>query len=280
MRMNCLYAIVRFTPYSETNEFANVGILLCAPDANYFNFKLAPAKFKRIPAFFEDLNSKLFEATKESLENELLRVKDFSQSTNPQQLAYTFKEIVRSRENIIRFGDVRSALIKTSPDEYLNTLFSKFVGRDFITPERRTHEENMVRSIKNKFKVEHLPTYKEAKIYSELIEAKFPLVNQDNGDKVIKPLAFQYDTPTKVIEHGERWHWKIKRLIQSGSLVNENILMPFEAPKTNDALLTKAYDEVVAEFRNLRIKVCDFNDDEALINFARKELLAEEFKLV
>ena len=280
MRLNCLYAIVRFTPYSETNEFANIGILLCAPDANYFNFKLAPAKFKRIPAFFEDLNNKLFAATKDSLENELLRIKDLSQSTNPEQLFNVFNEIVRSRENIIRFGDVRSALIKTSPDEYLNQLFSKFVGRDFITAERRSHEEKMVKSIKHKFKIEHLPTYKEAKIYSDLIEAKFPLVNQDNGDKVIKPLAFQHDTPTKVIEHGERWHWRIKRLIQSGSLINGNILMPFEAPKTNDKLLTRAYDEVVAEFRNLQIKVCDFNDDEALINFARKELLATEFKLV
>jgi len=280
MRMNCLYAIVRFTPYSETNEFANVGILVCVPDAGYFNFKLAPAKFKRIPAFFEDLNNKLYAATRNSLENELLRIKSISNSGSPSQLYNTFNEIVRSRENIIRFGDVRSALIKTSPEEYMNALFNKFVGRDFITAERRTHEEKIVKNIKHKFKLEHLPTYKEDKIYSELIEAKFPLVNKDNGYKIIKPLSFQHETPTKVIEHGERWHWRIKRLIQSGSLIQNNILMPFEAPKTKDKLLIRAYEEVVAEFQELRVGVCDFNDNNTLINFARKELLSKEFKLV
>jgi hypothetical protein len=280
MRVSCLYAIVRFVPYAETSEFANVGIVLCVPELHYFNFKLAPAKFKRIPAFFEDLNSKLFGAAKENLENDLLRVNNYSQSINPEQLVYNFKDIVRSRENIIRFGELRSALIDISPDEYLDALYKKFVGRDFITSERHSQEANMVKTIRDSFKSKHLPIYKEAKIVSELIEAKFPLVNKDHDDKVIKPLAFQQGTPTKVIEHGERWYWKINRLTQAGSLLSQNILLPFEAPKTNDRLLTKAFDEVVAGFRHLNVEVCDFNDDDALINFARREFQPEEFKLV
>ena len=31
----CLYAIVRFCPFIETEEFANVGVILIAPDAKF-----------------------------------------------------------------------------------------------------------------------------------------------------------------------------------------------------------------------------------------------------
>lgn len=31
MKYSCLYSIVRFAPYAETEEFANVGIVLTAP---------------------------------------------------------------------------------------------------------------------------------------------------------------------------------------------------------------------------------------------------------
>lgn len=31
MTTPCLYSIVRYAPYAETEEFANIGVLLCAP---------------------------------------------------------------------------------------------------------------------------------------------------------------------------------------------------------------------------------------------------------
>ena len=60
----------------------------------------------------------------------------------------------------------------------------------------------------------------------------------------------------------------------------KNILLPFEALKTNNSLLKKAFDEVVAGGRDLNVEVCDFNDNDALINFVRRKLQPDEFKLV
>ncbi len=40
MTTPCLYSIVRYAPYAETEEFANIGVLLCAPKENYFDFQL------------------------------------------------------------------------------------------------------------------------------------------------------------------------------------------------------------------------------------------------
>jgi hypothetical protein len=34
----CTYAALRFLPYRETCEFANVGVVVCAPEAGFFGF--------------------------------------------------------------------------------------------------------------------------------------------------------------------------------------------------------------------------------------------------
>ncbi len=52
-RIACQYAIVRFMPYIETGEFANVGILLWAPKTRYLGFKLLRRKHARITQFFD-----------------------------------------------------------------------------------------------------------------------------------------------------------------------------------------------------------------------------------
>ncbi|XLF30659.1 DUF3037 domain-containing protein [Klebsiella pneumoniae] len=35
MSTPCLYSIVRYAPYAETEEFANIGVVMCAPKENF-----------------------------------------------------------------------------------------------------------------------------------------------------------------------------------------------------------------------------------------------------
>ncbi|EQD37440.1 phage associated protein, partial [mine drainage metagenome] len=46
------YAIIRFLPYAQTEEFANVGVVLHASATGAFIFRLNP-KWRRIGAFFD-----------------------------------------------------------------------------------------------------------------------------------------------------------------------------------------------------------------------------------
>ena len=73
-RTACQYAIVRFMPYIETGEFANVGILLWAPKTRYLGFKLLRKKHARITQFFEELDRGLYLKTMANLDAELRRV--------------------------------------------------------------------------------------------------------------------------------------------------------------------------------------------------------------
>lgn len=43
MTTPCLYSIIRYAPYAETEEFANVGVVLCAPKKNFFVITLHKA---------------------------------------------------------------------------------------------------------------------------------------------------------------------------------------------------------------------------------------------
>ena len=58
MNTACHYAIVRFMPFIETGEFANVGVVMFAPQARYFGFKLLVNRQARVTNFFEQLDAK------------------------------------------------------------------------------------------------------------------------------------------------------------------------------------------------------------------------------
>ena len=53
-KVACQYALLRFRPFVETGEFANVGVVLLAPEARFFGFRLLK-RYGRITQFFHQL---------------------------------------------------------------------------------------------------------------------------------------------------------------------------------------------------------------------------------
>ncbi len=54
MRYACIYySIVRFAPFAETEEFANVGIVLSAPAIKRMEYRLASEHLERVNRFFD-----------------------------------------------------------------------------------------------------------------------------------------------------------------------------------------------------------------------------------
>ena len=49
----CRYAILRFLPYVETGEFANVGVVLMSTAGRYFGFRLLGRRVARVTHFFD-----------------------------------------------------------------------------------------------------------------------------------------------------------------------------------------------------------------------------------
>lgn len=121
------YAIVRFLPFAETGEFANVGIVLCAPDAGVFAFQLINTPSERVQQFFPQLDKSLLPNTIELLTNELTRIQQLAEQQTSPQLFATFQELIRPREQLIRYSNLRSVLSAAKPDELLAQLITQLV---------------------------------------------------------------------------------------------------------------------------------------------------------
>jgi hypothetical protein len=119
MKTACHYAIVRFMPFVETGEFANVGVVLFAPNARYFGFKLLGNRYSRVTHFFEKMDAKVFRAAMHTCKEELERIdrmlklmgtdRRFKELDREGTLAL-WNEVIKPRETMLQFSESRLVL--------------------------------------------------------------------------------------------------------------------------------------------------------------------------
>ena len=277
MKQVCKYAIVQFLPYAETEEFANVGVLVCAPKTGFLDFKMANPRFARVTDFFDDLDGAVYKAAINSFVTELDHVKKIGVTLKSDNLIDYIVEVTRFRESLLRFGDLRT-IACDNPQVVLEELYNRYVARGFLTKEYR--EQAMVKAIRNQFNVKKLTVkYHQKKITTELREVNLPLVAEIGGKiRVIKPIAFNQKKTTQIIEHGEKWVNRFKWLINEHMVDPGRVLLPVEGP-TKKGKLDLAFKEVINEIKELDVKVIDFDNKEKIFQFAAADLDTETFFL-
>lgn len=270
-RFACRYAIVRFLPYPETQEFANVGIVLTCPETGHFGFKLEKRRFGRVAAFFARLDMKVYRAAMGGFEKELARIAGFiaDDQLRGDELRAAFDALVHPREAIVRFGSVRPILVE-SPEDALDQLFAYYVEHDFATPE---HQERVVmkrvRALVNSLKLER--PFKPRDIGNpDYIHVKFPLVQADDDHllKAIKPFFLAQDEPSKILTYGGGWVDRIRRL-RNRKLLPEAVLFAVEGPPVGDSPCYRAYEEICAELRGCDVQVIPAIQEQQIEMFAR-----------
>jgi hypothetical protein len=279
MKYACQYAIVRFLPYAETGEFANVGIVLACPQTGYFDFKLL-TRVRRISAFFEELDVSIFRSVKTSFSAELDRVKamlaaahanDNEQPTQPHKALFNhlFAEIIRPREGMIRFDDPRF-ILTDNPSDKLIELFEHYVARSFAT--KKYQEQLIERHVSQALKqADLMKLYAPAVLGNNAYHVRFPLVKMLNTEaqKVIKPLHLAQDDPTSLYDHGWEWIGKIRKLKRE-QLLPDAILFAVNTPNIESIECYAAFTEIIDEFRNQNVKTISYDDTEELIKFAHE----------
>ena len=121
------YAIVRFLPFAETGEFANIGIVLCAPAGGIFAFRLVNEHAERASQFFRTINEALFPLTIRALTEQLNKVQQLAEQQNAPELFASFQQLTQPSEELIRYSSLRSVLTAAKPDELLAQLVSQLV---------------------------------------------------------------------------------------------------------------------------------------------------------
>lgn len=270
-RFACRYAIVQFSPYTETGEFANVGIVLACPQTGYFGFKLQTKKYARITGFFSELNAEVFRESVRSIETELVRIKEsinrIDVAARTDTLRQAFTHLVHPREAIIRFGDAR-AILTEAPAEELDQLFNYYVDHSFATQEYVEHTmTKRLQTMLNRLNLEQ--PFRPARIGDDVVYANFQLVqkNFDQPQKVIKAFNLDQKEPNSIYAHGDVWIPRVRRLLDK-KLLPRNTLFTVALPSQTDTKRYAASQEIVRGLEHESIIVINQSHDEQIKAFA------------
>jgi L-rhamnose isomerase len=269
------YAVVRFMPFIEIREFANVGVVLIAPKTGKFLFKLPPKRFGRVTQFFDDLDGQLYKNAIDTFTEELDRVQRYciEHGIRGKELADYFVEVTCHRESVMHFGNIGRMMGDTDLAE-LDILYQRFVVRDFVNDEYR--EKQMVKALRQTFKAELPVRYTEKTLKADIFEVTVPFVHKaEQGIRVIKPLAFDQRTPLRAVEHGEQWVKRMQRLINNDILLPERALFAVDRPLPDKTDFVQVYDDILDEIKQLGVQVDQFKDINNILQFAKADLLKE-----
>lgn len=265
----CQYNIIRFAPFVETEEFANIGIAIYCPSTGKFEYRLAPTRFGRVTQFFEDLDAELYKSVIQRLKNELNALKDIlEENPNSKMGMALFAETMRNKGSVIHFSDVRIVLTENL-EEKANTLYGYYVGRSFNTKKYR--EQVMVSNVKKSLKQFSLDKfYKQVKLNDGLTDVTLPLVNIDERViSAIKPIAFDQAIPAKIVEHADLWQMRLDRLAQSGTIKADDLLIALEMPVIRDKKILNYITQFEKKLTKIGVNTVDYNDTTKIVEFAR-----------
>ncbi|WP_342609691.1 DUF3037 domain-containing protein [Vibrio tritonius] len=262
------YTVVRFMPFTQTQEFANVGVVIHLPQTGDVLFKLANKRFGRVSQFFDDLDGQLYANAIKMFNIELSRIQQLTTGMYGKQLAGFMDEVTRQREGFLTFSDTSALLTEKTVDNVLEELFETYVGRNFNTKEHR--EDLLVKNLKKQLDSVSKYKFVKSKLSADYLSFDLPLVASDQYEtKAIKPLSFYQTNPLKLIDHGEFWVSRVKHLLNSKTITADNFLFAVDYPKFDDTKLNAAYTSLSNEMKALGVNVLDASDSIRINEFAR-----------
>lgn len=276
-KLACNFAVVRFLPYPETDEFVNIGVVMACPQTGLFDYRIETRQRERITNFFPELGVATLLDGRKGFVREMDRVKALlnkhvepDQGTFPfdqKQFVAVFRELVRPRESVFRFGGIGTVLTD-DPLRQLEDLFAYYVKRQFAQHEEY-RETIMARRWKAIFRTEDLlQQYTEKTIGDDLYKVRFPFVHEADGEvlKAIKPLDLEKQDSTHIIEYGDRWRRRIERL-QEMKLIPREMLFVIHQPATGKG--RTAAEAVCHDLQKLNVVTVSEKDKDRVLDFAR-----------
>jgi hypothetical protein len=274
-QLACQYATIRFLPYAETGEFANVGVVLACPATGYLDARLMPTrKTGRIAGFFEQLDTRIYREAMKYLGVELDRVRDLVQERTGHEgtgiVQQMFAGLTRPREALLRFGDTR-VVLADDPEATLDQLFARFVERDFA--DKPYHDKLLERNVRDVLIRAELRQHFDPKdVGNDFVHVRFPFVHLRGSRPAaaIKPLNLAKEDSNGVFDLGGHWLEHVRRLSKHNLL--PETLFAVRKPEAKAGKALQAADEIISELREQGVVVAAASDATAIIQFARAAL--------
>lgn len=275
-KLACQYALLRFRPFVETGEFANVGVVLLCPEVRFFGYKLLKT-YARVTQFFHQLDRRvylngkaLFVEELDRFAGHLRKVSLEGRKREPDLDLATrlFAELTRPRDAMLQFDD-RRLVLAADPKATLAELFDHYVDRGFVT---KTYQERLLDNSVRRMLFSIDPTealrFQPGKIEADNFVVNFPFVQRTGQaiTRVIKPLYLGHDDSTRVLTHGGQWVDKVTRLRRRKALP-ASVLFPLAAPPAGGPAYA-AFEEIREDLLRADVEVVAANDEPSIQAFA------------
>lgn len=272
MTTPCLYSIVRYAPFAETEEFANIGVVLCAPKKHTFFFRLTQSNDARVTSFFRD--DTIFPFAKDAIARELKFAQDQTKNINsPEELANFFSYLTAKRESIFHFSATR-VVMSLDPEKELHRVYDQFINHSDYNKERR--EEILAKELKRRLNAysELQNVFKKETFGGDLTRFSMPFVAKQEEEVLcaIKPLAFVQREPGKMMEHCDSWVSRVTRAANENLLNLANVLFTIDAHKNPTTSESKAMDEIRRTFDRNKLSHFRHDDEKSIIDFAKSSI--------
>lgn len=275
MKHVCQYAILRFVPYPETGEFANVGVVLVNAELNYFGFKLTHRGWGRISTFFELLDRNIFVAALQGYEKTLERLcgsVDAEARQNASALKL-FQELTRRRNGVIQYSDLR-VRVAEDPEAALQHCFDQYVNRHFL--EKTSPDVLLEQRVRSFLREEGLARrYQKRMVGDKTFNINLPFVrfaSQRRGEtkvaSVIKPLHLAHPKPSDITDHGLIWKSRLIRL-RDQNFISPSVLLPVEGPKPG-AEGDMAFKQIREDLMSAGFNVVGTHETDKILDFAQQ----------
>ena len=270
----CNYAVLRFQPYPETGEFVNMGVAVQCPETGLLEVLVEQRKQRRVTDFFPELDKAQFRATREAVETEFQRVMHLATKEKDKDLVRrVFQEMVRPRESVFRFSEVRTILTE-EVETLTRQLFERHVQRNFAK-QKEYQETVMARRYYEVLRQLRPERHfrRDIVIRGDLYHVKLPIASEamsivsEVPQRAIKPLDLNRADATAIIEHGDAWVTRLNRL-KMMRMKPDKLIFAINRPKRVKDELLQASDEVERGLTGAGGIVVDADDTERVVALA------------
>lgn len=230
------YAVVRFQPYPETGEFANIGIIAIDPIKGLFAYKLAERHSKRVTDFFHNLNRNFYLNTVKQIKFELdarfQAVTEFKADARE-----VFDDLIKPKSNLFQF-EQSGALKALDFYKAVDDLYDHFVGHEFAKD--KSYEAKLRDRVKHQLDLLELKRpFLEHEVTDQYgVKARFELARaEDRLEAIIKPFGFAGEDPNKLVTHLANETKKLEIALDAGYLEGTDILIPTDIQSKSDQVL-------------------------------------------
>jgi len=263
---------IELMPYTEQGEFCIVGVFAIDAEIRSLSYKiLAPKRTKRLTAFFPEIERSVFTQTLKSVHYEWDRLSEMvNTGGNTRELeimnnvsgSNLFVAITQPREGMIRHK-AKGFTLTDSIDKWLNASFRKMVLRrdlEAVMPEEQKLNKKVAEYI-NELKFRRY--WKEKQVGNDQYHATFPFTYtpemEQKVERAIKPLYLAQKQSTKIIEYGDTWLQKVRRLNQF-KLAPETLVFPVVRPNDQNSEEYEHADLIVKDLKEEGVhdRYCEF----------------------